>query len=311
MNNPLVSIIIPVYNLECHIGRCLDSVCNQSLRQIEVILVDDCSTDNSMSVVKKYSASDHRVKLISFDSNQGPMIARQSGYLNAKGDYITFCDGDDVLPVQAIEVLYQNAISSKADIVCANMTFISTTGNKRIMPNVLKYGTDSHSVYKSLLKGELVHSLCAKLFTRDILQGYHYVNYPHFTNGEDGLLFYQIVANAKKIIQIDESVYYYMQNVTSSSQKVFSELAVQNIVIANKNKELICGNYPDLRNLLFITISKSLNSYIDKGYGTYVKKHLKEQDMLDYISLTSMFSHYPLFDFVKTLIRRLFHSILK
>lgn len=96
--NVKISVIIPVYNVEKYLSRCLDSVLRQSLREIEVICVDDCTPDGSAAIINSYVQRDSRVKAIHKAQNEGPMKARESGYDMACGEYLFFCDGDDLLP---------------------------------------------------------------------------------------------------------------------------------------------------------------------------------------------------------------------
>ena len=92
---PKVSVIIPVYNTEKYLKKCLDSVCNQTLSDIEIICIDDCSTDNSLNILKEYTLKDNRIKLIEFKENKGAAVARNTGIDEAKGEYIGFIDSDD------------------------------------------------------------------------------------------------------------------------------------------------------------------------------------------------------------------------
>ena len=92
---PKVSVIIPIYNTEKYLRKCLDSVCNQTLSDIEIICVNDCSTDNSLEILEEYASKDNRIKLIDFKENKGAAVARNAGIDEAKGEYIGFVDSDD------------------------------------------------------------------------------------------------------------------------------------------------------------------------------------------------------------------------
>lgn len=101
-----ISIIIPVYNTEKYLGRCIESVINQTFNNWELILVNDGSSDKSLSICKKYSACDRRLRVITFERNQGLSCARNCGIKIAKGKYILFVDNDDQLKNNALEILY-------------------------------------------------------------------------------------------------------------------------------------------------------------------------------------------------------------
>ena len=185
-----VSICIPVYNVEKYIRRCLESVEDQTYQNIEIIVVNDCSPDNSMAVVQEFAQADSRIVLLNHESNKGLMMARKTAYMNATGDYITFLDSDDYLPSTSIENLVYAIHTTGADVVSGCIEYIPCIGEKEIWQNELKYGSDSASVLKSLLKKEFGHNLCGKIFKRELLQCNSYTSYNNFNNGEDGMLFY-------------------------------------------------------------------------------------------------------------------------
>ena len=115
-NNIVVSVIIPIFNVEKYIGACLDSILNQSLSEIEVICIDDGSTDNSPSLVDSYGQRDARIRIIT-QPNRGQSAARNQGISEARGQYIYFMDADDVLDRQALDLLVQIAIAERLDVI--------------------------------------------------------------------------------------------------------------------------------------------------------------------------------------------------
>lgn len=118
--NPKVSIVIPVYNVEAYLPRCLDSVVEQTLREIEIICVNDGSPDNSMEILERYAAQDARVKVIS-QSNKGLGGARNAGFDAASGDYVLYIDSDDWIDADFCEKLYEAAQRYRADVACAGI----------------------------------------------------------------------------------------------------------------------------------------------------------------------------------------------
>jgi len=113
---PKVSVIVPVYNVEPYLRRCLESLVNQTLKDIEIICINDCSPDKSLAILKEYAKKDERVKIIDFKKNQGVSVARNSGMKIAKGEYIGFCDSDDYVDLDFYEKLYGLAKEKNADI---------------------------------------------------------------------------------------------------------------------------------------------------------------------------------------------------
>ncbi len=127
--SPKISVIIPIYNLESLISICLDSILRQTFKDIEVICVDDQSSDASLSVIRSYAARDKRVKVIT-QENKGPGGARNRGLDEATGDYILFVDGDDYLEDDYCEKIYQAAIKHQADMVVVGIKKVYPTHTK-------------------------------------------------------------------------------------------------------------------------------------------------------------------------------------
>lgn len=118
-NNPLVSVIVPVYNVEQYLDECLNSIRQQTYENLEIIVVEDCSTDNSLNTFIKHS-EDPRVKLIQHEKNSGLSAARNTGIDAAKGDYIMFVDSDDIVQLSLIELCVKYAIVNDADLITYN-----------------------------------------------------------------------------------------------------------------------------------------------------------------------------------------------
>ena len=125
---PAVSVIIPVYNADKFLRKCLDSVVNQTLTDIEVICVDDCSTDSSLAILREYEKKDPRVKVIHCEQNRRQAVARNIGMSVATGQYIGFVDNDDWIDRERFKQLYHEAKDSNADIVWAGSTVLNENG---------------------------------------------------------------------------------------------------------------------------------------------------------------------------------------
>ena len=123
MNNPLISVIIPVYNVDKFLKRCLNSVLNQTLTDIEVICIDDCSHDKSFDILKEYSGMDNRVKCYKNEVNIGQGLTRNRGIDLACGEYIAFVDSDDWIEPDMYEELYARTEIQKYDLICCNLVY--------------------------------------------------------------------------------------------------------------------------------------------------------------------------------------------
>ena len=128
VENPLVSVIIPVYNTEEYLYECLDCLINQTLEDIEIICVEDKSGDNSLEILKEYSKKDDRIILMQNSSNQGQSISRNKGLAIAKGEYVTFLDSDDMVDEDAYEQLYKFAQDYGHDLVVFNAVRFNDEG---------------------------------------------------------------------------------------------------------------------------------------------------------------------------------------
>ena len=129
-----VSIIIPVYNTEKYLRKCLDSVCNQTLQDIEIICVNDCSPDDSLEILKEYASNDNRIKIINFTENKGVAVARNTAIEQANGEYIGFVDSDDYVDLDFYEKLYNTAKSENAELVVGKTQMENENGVKQKDP---------------------------------------------------------------------------------------------------------------------------------------------------------------------------------
>lgn len=303
---PLVSIVIPVYNVEKYILRCITSIQHQSLTDIEIIVVNDCTPDHSMSIVGDLAKEDHRIKMINLERNQGPMIAREKGYMVAKGNYITFCDSDDYLPPNALEKLYFAAKESEADIVSGKIMYSAVTGKDTLLSNELKYGNTKADILRSLLRHELSHNLCGKLFKAALLQKHKYKTFRNATNGEDACLLYQIVRNMNTMIQIQDVVYHYLQNTESSSHMRRSKSALEGLCVAYTTIIEVVGEYYELRKESTAFISTSLVNLIYRDYNkdNTLSIYFSRYKLEDYCSNKTIIKSHSVQEAVKLLLKK-------
>lgn len=224
---PLVSIIIPIYNDEEFLGRALDSCINQTLLDIEIICVDDASTDASIDVAKKYVKKDDRIKLIKQPKNMSALQARRVGVEAAIGDYILFVDGDDEIDIQTAELCYKKAIDNNADLVGFGATIPPITGrdlddfeNKLLPKHDVLVGKDiiKHQFSKSGFKAPY---LWGCLFKSNLLKNtYKYVNpndYIYRIN--DQIISFPALAQANKYVSIKQRLYVYNLSYGNSMKK--------------------------------------------------------------------------------------------
>ena len=206
----LISIIIPSYNAEKHIGKCLQSILQQSYRDIEVIVVDDGSTDQTISEIKKIE--DKRIKLIVQKENKGQSAARNRALQEAKGKWIGFVDADDTIDKDFYETLLKKGISEKADIVMGETRYVSENQNK-IIHNEERTAIKFQEKIKLLKHG----GPCDKIYRKRLLQGNN-IFFPEGLIWEDNLFVLQSIYWANKVISVKGVRYNYINNSSSTTQ---------------------------------------------------------------------------------------------
>ena len=235
---PKVSIIIPVYNVEKYLYQCLESVQKQTLKDIEVIVVDDGSPDESYKVYQEFEKRDSRFKTIRKE-NGGVSRARNTGLESATGEYVLFIDSDDWMTEDACEILYSEAVNKKADMVIAD-TYMSFDDGKNEYVHVFDsdFITSDASQIKAYQKAIIAFPYnhrpyggrCTiptglggpwnKLVRRDLVME-NEIRFDPYVNGmfDDCLYSLHVLANAKKISYVAKPVYYYRMVGTSLLHK--------------------------------------------------------------------------------------------
>ncbi len=273
---PKVSVLLPVFNTEPFIGRCLDSIVNQSMRDIEIIIVNDATPDRAMDIVKKYSEKDSRFVIVNKKANEGLMAARKSGYELATGEGIMFCDSDDYLEKEALAILYETMVKEDADIVVSGHKYLKTDGTVNVCISKLPYGSGKEDTIHALLTNALTFNLFGKMYNKRLFEeSEKYTCLPNQTNGEDCMLFYELVFQSSKIVATGCSTYVYCQNMNSSTQcklseeKLRGQIKLSMLWYAFMRQKNI---YPNLveRRIMISAIGKYLEGYpkeiIKSGY---------------------------------------------
>lgn len=230
MNNELVSIIIPVYNVEQFLEDCLKSVTAQTYKNIQIILIDDGSNDLSGGMCDNYALSEERAIVI-HQENQGLSGARNRGLDVADGEYVTFLDSDDMLHPQFIEVLYRAIKTTKSDIaVCDYLRFpestrYSSTGDEKIISTdnkimVFDNKESIKQVYENKYHG-MQYISCGKLYRKSIIND-RGIRFPIGKIHEDTFTTYKIIYEANLICYVDIPLYLYRERSGSITQSGFS-----------------------------------------------------------------------------------------
>lgn len=241
---PFISVIIPAYNIEKYIVRCLESVCRQTYPNLEIIVVDDGSSDNTGRIADDFAKKDKRITVI-HKENAGVSAARNTGLDCAQGDYIGFVDGDDMIDSDMYELLMQNALKYQADI--------SHCGYQMVFPNRVDYyyntgeifvQDNSQGVYDLVKADKVEPGLCNKLYRKELLDGIRLDE--NIRINEDFLFNYQMFKKAEKSVFEDVPKYHYMVRKNSAStsrlnqHKLEDPLWVLDYMMKREKDEIYC-----------------------------------------------------------------------
>lgn len=254
-----VSIIVPVYNVENYLERCLDSLINQSLKEIEIILIDDGSKDNSPKICDMYAERDSRIRVI-HKQNQGLGMARNTGLDVAKGEYVVFVDSDDFVSTDAYEEMYNRIKIDGADMLMANYYQYNTLNNTIEEVKAISYSrivelTEIKKIACQIVGvnprekelDDIGMSVWKNMYSRDVLEknDIRFCSERKFVS-EDAIFHLMAVPKMKKISMMTESYYYYCQNGTESLSATFRESKFEEYkILYQKESELL-----ELENML-------------------------------------------------------------
>ncbi len=214
--NELISIIIPVYNTEKYLKKCLDSVISQSYTNIEIIIVNDGSTDNSYEICQEYKKKDKRIKVID-KSNGGLSDARNVGIKNSKGKFLGFVDSDDFIEKDMYGILYSEIKKTKANIACCEMTKKNVIkNNRKIEKKILKR---NEAIHELLSDKKINNYVCNKLFSRELFTD---IKFPLNRKFEDLATTHLLIDKSDLIVYINYIGYHYIQR-EGSITKSYSE----------------------------------------------------------------------------------------
>ena len=307
-----VSVIIPAYNIEGYICDCLQSVRNQSLSDIEIIVINDGSVDKTAEIVEIFAKHDLRIKLIN-QENQRVGAARNNGVTSAKGEYIVFVDGDDELENTAIEELYKTISSNGVDVaVFGASNFINNeckAGSYSVekIPNNLKNKIlYPEQIQKNLFKFPVL-SMC-KIYKKSFLEKNN-IKFQKVRSGEDQIFHINSLLSAEKIYVLNKNLYKYRRNrknsLTYSKQKkdnspIMNFYAIEEFLRNNNFSKNL--NYKILNKYFVKCVSwlgkcsaeyksdynkdlKELQSFLKKNYPEYYWKNVKFDEKSSYYGL--------------------------
>lgn len=214
MSNAHISVIIPIYNAEKYLKKCLNAISNQTLRDIEIICINDGSNDSSAEILSNYSLRDKRFIIIN-QPNLGPAAARNSGLEIASGDYIMFCDSDDWYEPEMCKTMYSTILMQKTDFcICDCYIFKDSPDYDRGNENYHYLNISGFINLTQKNKLNIKVMLWNKIFKRDLIKRYA-INFPEKRFHDDDAFIYQYVSASYTAYAIKKKLYNYRQHVGS------------------------------------------------------------------------------------------------
>lgn len=288
---PEVSIIIPVYNNEKYIEKCIRSIQNQTFSDMEIIVINDGSADGSGRILRELEAEDDRILLLE-QENQGVAASRNRGVEKATGKYITFVDGDDYLKSDYIEKMYKLAEREILDMVICGLTYVDESGKElnRIIPGVYKRLENEEWTFR-------ISAVCSHLYRREMWEKYA-VKFQSGERGEDMPVSLFFSAVCPRINTLQECGYYYVQHASSAIHN-FKGLEKYSLPYKGLNntlakvQEIGCQNSSEFFELFVLRIfgtclfqlapgaskakTKELCDYIEQTLKTYFPSYWKNK----------------------------------
>ncbi len=273
---PLISVIIPVYNPGKHFLKCLDSIVNQTYQNLEIILIDDGSTDGSELVCDEFANKDNRVICI-HQQNNGVSKARNQGLRIAKGDYIHFPDSDDYLDLDTYEYLIKRMIEQRCDAV--NFEHFITYPDREVEHSFSpeRYGLfDAEGAHKQFMNG--VQFCCNKLFSRKLIMGQSDGERLFFREdiyrGEDTLLAAYAIERADRVYFDPRPMYHYVQSEESACRGRFRKTQLSITKLYDAYEPLYRIKYPHIWTDFLLFMQETL-------IGIYYDMWADESDLKD------------------------------
>lgn len=267
-----ISVIVPVFNVEKYIKKCVDSIVSQTFSNIEIILVDDGSTDNSGIMCDEYAKIDSRIKVI-HKKNGGLSSARNAGINIATGQYFGFIDSDDYIDKDMFELLHRNIIKEKADLSICGI-YQCYEGKKPSINKPWYRILESEEAIRIAFEGKIFSvNAVNKLYKRELFEN---LRYPEGKTTEDAFVIVDILSECKKIVATAEQKYYYFHREGSITTIKSAANCFDCIEAYRRNKNLIDKNYPKISDV-------AMSSYC-WSYFYALDRLLFAQDRAQYVA---------------------------
>lgn len=251
--NPLISVIVPIYNVEDYFDRCVNSLVKQTYKNLEIILVDDGATDSCPLLCDEWAQKDSRIKAI-HKVNGGLSDARNAGLEIANGELIVLIDSDDWIDYCAIEKMYERMLADDSDVVSSGVKWVTEDGTLLKDITVLQDAVlDTHSAMSEIIvDGQLKQHVWNKLYKRELVED---IPFEKGKYHEDVFWSYQVFGRAKKVSLMKESFYNYVQRSSSIMGAGYSKNRLDALEAMKQRCDYVKKHFPDLYD-------KALHTYI-------------------------------------------------
>lgn len=277
MKQPLISVIIPVYGVEKYISQCLESVINQTYKNLEIIVVNDGTKDRSADIAKEYAAKDSRIKVYDF-KNGGLSVARNRGLEIATGEYISYLDSDDWLDTKMYETLLETAMKNEADMVkCGIIETNGAAEEKITFSDVKIINNEQHKAFKNYFKGILWTLAWNGLYKKELAKKVKFPdNVVHEDNYSSGMFLYL----AKKVIAMPFCLNYYRVNDAGISKGGVKKPLDKILAIIKLKQDLLKLGFADKQ--LDWKLSVEYYHFV-RGWNNMYRVVAMQKDLYEYV----------------------------
>ncbi|MEB3024618.1 MULTISPECIES: glycosyltransferase family 2 protein [unclassified Parvimonas] len=268
-----ISVIVPVYNVEKYVKKCLESISNQTYKNIEIIIVNDGATDNSEKICREFVGNEDRAKLYTKE-NGGLSSARNHGMQFVTGNYVLFIDSDDYISEEMIEELYNNIKAESADVSVCGVYNVYSDGQSPQCKEEIYFSCDRDGFLKEYFIGEKIPgTICNKLISYEIASK---ISFPVGKIYEDAFYQFKLVKYAKKYVVTTKPYYYYFHRENSITTKPYTIKNMDCIEIYSNFYDYIKREIPFLSEFAFFRLSYAHFMVFDKMLLSENYKEIKE-----------------------------------
>jgi len=237
----VVSILVPVYNSERYLKRCIDSILAQTFKEFELILMDDGSTDKSAEICDLYAGYDNRIRVF-HNKNEGVGATRNLLLNNARGNYISFVDSDDFIEPEMIEVLLSNLHEYDADISICGTNIVGKSKQSKLKAEC-RVLSKKQAIFELIDNRNVTHSVWDKLYKAKLFEDIRFAEIPAF---EDMLTIYKLLEKCDKVVLDSRKLYNYVSTLGSLMRKKFNIYHLAELKAQSDLMEHIGTAYPDM-----------------------------------------------------------------